>query len=50
LQASGEVPRQELLDTVDGMIGDVRQHMPQISSPPSVRPKPTQAMWTLPSY
>jgi hypothetical protein len=27
LQASGEVPRQELLD---GMIGDVRQHMLQI--------------------
>src|SRR5258708_34576862 len=30
LQASGEVPRQELLDTVDGMIGDVGQHMSQI--------------------
>jgi hypothetical protein len=30
VQTSGEVPRQELLDTGDGMIGDVRQHMPQI--------------------
>src|SRR5258708_27256952 len=30
LQASGEVPRQELLVTVDGMIGDVGQHMSQI--------------------
>ncbi len=30
VQTSGEVPRQELLDTVDGMIGDVRQHMLQI--------------------
>jgi len=30
LQASGEVPRRELLDTGDGLIGDVRQHMPQV--------------------
>ncbi len=30
LQTSGEVPRQELLDATDRVLGDVRQHMPQI--------------------
>jgi hypothetical protein len=30
VQTSGEVPRQEFLDTGDGVIGDMGQHMPQI--------------------